>query len=326
MTKKIVFFFFLLTGLPLPGLAQETKPEPKGQAILQIFTNFHTGFGKINDQRGFDLDRSYLGYQYKLTEGLTAKAVLDIGKSNSVNDYHRIAYIKNAQLTWQTGKWCLQGGLICATQFHMQEKFWGYRYIMKSFQDEYKFGHSADLGVSAAYQFSDWFSADAIITNGEGYKKIQVKDGLHYGVGTTFTPLKGWSVRLYAGLNEAAEKEQKDIWNYAVFTGFKNEHFSIGTEFNYMQNDAFTSDADRFGLSVYGAVKIGTITELYGRYDNLFSRNDWNIEKDEQNFMAGAQFKLGKYVKLSPNVRVALPKADGSDAECSAYLNCYFGL
>ena len=96
-------------------------------------------------------------------------------------------------------------------KFNFQEKFWGYRYAMKSFQDGYKFGSSADLGLSATYKFASWISADAIIVNGEGYKKIQKNDGLNYGLGVTLTPVKGLSVRLYGGLNESSDENKEDI-------------------------------------------------------------------------------------------------------------------
>ena len=170
--KKILL---LLSGIVLMGanaMAQEAKndtlkTEPKGKAIIQVFANAHTGFGVDNDDRGFELDRSYVGYQYSLGKGLSVKAVLDVGQSSDVDDYHRIVYVKNAQATWKTGRLTLDGGLISTTQFKVQEKHWGYRYIMKSFQDEYKFGSSADLGLSVAYKFADWMSADAIIVNGE---------------------------------------------------------------------------------------------------------------------------------------------------------------
>lgn len=46
---------------------------------------------------------------------------------------------------------------------------------MKSFQDEYKYGSSADLGFSVKYNFHSMLATDFIIVNGEGYKKVQVK-------------------------------------------------------------------------------------------------------------------------------------------------------
>ncbi len=325
--KKKIILAGILAGIGFTAQAQDVKTEePKGKAIVQVFGNFHTGFGAKNDDRGFELDRSYLGYEYKFGKGLSAKAVMDIGKSSDVSDYQRIAYIKNAMLTWKTGKLTLNGGLISTTQFNFQEKFWGYRYVMKSFQDQYKFGSSADLGLSAAYKFADWISADAIIVNGEGYKKIQKNDGLNYGLGVTLTPLKGLQLRLYGGLNESGEKDKKDVANMAAFAGYKHEKFTIGAEYNHMWNASGKSDANQFGYSVFGSVKMAKWADLYARYDNLLSKDDWNKAKDESAAILGAQFKLGKYVKLAPNFRMTMPKADGADNKYSAYISCYFGI
>lgn len=326
MRTKHLIAAGILACTSLAAQAQEENKEPKGEAIIQVFGNFHTGFGAENDDRGFELDRSYLGYQYNLGKGLSVKGVMDIGQSSDVNDYQRIAYIKNAQLTWKTGNWTINGGLISTTQFNYQEKQWGLRYIMKSFQDEYKFGSSADLGISAAYKFCNWFSADAIIVNGEGYKKIQKNDGLAYGLGTTFTPLKGLSLRLYAGLNEGSDSEKEDIWNYAAFVGYKADCFSVGAEYNLMQNAGNVDGHDQWGISCFATGKVNKRIEAYARYDQLMSKDDWNKAKDEESIIAGVQFKLGQYVKIAPNFRMTMPKADGADNRYSAYVSCYFGL
>ena len=47
---------------------------------------------------------------------------------------------------------------------------------------------------------------------------------------------------------------------------------------------------------------------------------------DESAAIVGAQFKLGKYVKIAPNFRISMPKAEGTENYCSAYISCYFGL
>ena len=315
--KKIFLIVVMLLGVGVVLNAQETqdttKNEPKGKAIIQVFANAHTGFGADNDDRGFELDRSYLGYQYSFGKGLQMKAVMDIGKSSDVGDYQRIAYIKNAQVTWKPGRWTLDGGLISTTQFKVQEKHWGYRYIMKSFQDEYKFGSSADLGISAAYKFNDVVSADAIIVNGEGYKKVQVKDGLQYGLGATVTPVKGLTLRVYGSLNESTQKGAKDAYNWAAFAGYKNDRFSLGAEYNIYQNTGFVDDADQYGLSVYGTAHLSKVVDVFARYDYLTSKDDWNIGKDESAAILGAQFNVCKYVKIAPNFRMNIPSADGAD-------------
>ena len=325
--KTKVILAGVLACMGIAAQAQDTKvEEPKGKAIVQVFGNFHSGFGAENDDRGFELERSYLGYEYKLGNGLSVKGVMDIGKSNDVSDYQRIAYIKNAMVSWKKGNFTLNGGLISTTQFNFQEKFWGYRYIMKSFQDMYKFGNSADLGISASYKFADWLSADAIIVNGEGYKKIQKNDGLNYGFGVTLTPVDGFQVRLYGGLNESGQEDKDDVVNMAAFAGYKCDEFTVGAEYNYMQNASNKDGADQYGYPAFASVRVSKNTEMFARFDEVYSKNDWNIAKDEQVAILGAQFKLGKYVKIAPNFRMSMPKADGADNNYSAYVSCYFGL
>lgn len=325
--KKKIILAGLFACIAIYSQGQDVKKEePKGKAIVQMFGNFHSNFVSENNNSGFELERSYLGYEYKLGDGLSVKGVMDIGKSSDVTDYHRLAYIKNAMISWKSGNLILNGGLISTTQFNFQEKFWGYRYILKSFQDQYKFGSSADLGISASYKFSNLISADAIIVNGEGYKKIQKNNGLNYGLGVTLTPLKGFQIRLYGGLNEGDEDSKKNITNMAAFMGYKCEKFTIGAEYNYLMNASFKDDCDQKGYSIFASVNLSKETAIYARFDDLYSKNNWNYENDESTAILGAQFKLGKYVKIAPNFRVSMPKLDGSKESYSAFINCYFGF
>ena len=297
--------------------AQEKGEKARGRAIVQIYTNFHSGFGAVNDDRGFALDRSYIGYEYMPGRGLTLKGVLDVGQSSDVNDYQRIAYIKNAFVGWRWRWLTLNGGLIPTTQFNYQENFWGYRYVYNSFQDQYGFGSSADLGISAAYKAADWFSADAIIVNGEGYKKVQMGKGLCYGVGATLTPVKGLQVRLYGGLNDDASAADADQWNAAAFVGYKAKAFSVGAEYNYMDK----AGNEQNGYSVYTTVNVSDEAAVYARWDDLFAGNTATSAVA----IMGAQFKVGKYVKIAPNVRMQLDHATGKDTY-AGYVSCYFGL
>lgn len=319
----------LCMGFALSAQAEEDESEAKkskGEAIVKIFGDLHSGFGSVNDDRGFNLERCYLGYEYEPTENLTIKAVMDVGKSSDVGDHQRFVHIKTAMVAWEKGDFKVKGGLISTTQFKFQEDFWDYRYVMKSFQDEYKFGHSADLGVSASYEICDEVKVDAIITNGEGYKKLQVNDGFNYGLGLTLTPVKGLKVRLYGGLNEGVKDGEKNITNLAAMLGYKHDKFSIGAEYNYMMNAKYKSGADLSGYSLYTSVKLSKKISLFARYDDLFSKNDWNLDKDESAAILGAHFKLGKYVRLSPNFRMCMPKADNAKTGLYGYINYYFHL
>lgn len=331
MRNRISWLLMVCACVAMPTFAESNpdkseSAEKKGAAIITIYSDVHSGFGHVNDERGFGLDRAYLGYQYNLPHGLQMKAVVDFGQSQDVGDYHRIGYIKNAQITWKQKGWTLNAGLISTTQFKLQEDFWGKRYVMKSFQDEYKFGSSADLAFSAAYQFNKVVAADVIVANGEGYKKVQVKDGLQYGAGVTVTPVKGLVIRAYGSFNEASEDNLKGITNLAAFVGYKNEAFSVAAEYNYQTNAKYVDNHDQDGISIYASAQLNKKIGLFGRWDRLSSKTDWNKADDGMAGMLGAEFKLGKYVKLAPNFRLWAPKADGGKLASYLYLNASFAI
>ena len=315
-----------LSLLALHAASAQSDEQPRGKAIINVFGNFHTGFGSANDTRGFAMDRSYFGYQYDMPNGLQFKAVMDIGRSGDVEDLERIAYIKNAQVSWKHNRLTLNGGLISTTSFKVQESFWGYRYMKMVFQDFYKFGSSADLGLSASYKFTDWLSGDVIIVNGEGYKKIQLHDGLQYGVGLTLNPVQDLTLRLYGSLNEGGVYHAENIYNYALFAGYKHEHFSIAGEFNAMQNYRNVKDHNLAGVSFYTTVKLGGRVNAFARYDNLWSKDDWNIEKDEATYMAGVEILPCQWVKISPNLRYHDARSADVKDHCMLYISCFFGF
>ena len=91
MKKRNWILAAFLLCASLAASAQNSAEEPKGKAIIQVFGNFHTGFGHASDDRGFELDRSYLGYQYDLGNGLQIKGVMDIGQS----DVHHPFYLQS---------------------------------------------------------------------------------------------------------------------------------------------------------------------------------------------------------------------------------------
>ena len=323
--KRINIIAALLLATCLGISAQEKGEKARGRAIVQIYTNFHSGFGAVNDDRGFALSRSYIGYEYMLSRGLTLKGVLDVGQSSDVNDYQRIAYIKNAFVGWKWRWLTINGGLIPTTQFNYQENFWGFRYVYNSFQDQYGFGSSADLGISASYHFAKWIEADVIIANGEGFRRVQVEDGLLYGIGTTITPFRGMSFRLYSSINEGSDGA-KDIVNYAMFAGYRHRYFSVALEYNIMRNSNRMAGKNLYGFSLYATGTLNRWLDIYARTDGLMSGDDWNEQNDEIAIITGAQFKLGRYIKIAPNFRMSIPKADGVGNRYYGYISCSFGL
>lgn len=327
-TSKYINYLSILMFITLFNIPNKLMAEdmPKGEGIITVFSDFHTGLTKSNNDKGFGLERAYVGYKQKFNENWEVKAVIDFGQSEQVEDHHRIGFIKNAQATWEKGKWEINGGLISTTQFKLQEDFWGKRYIMKSFQDEYKYGSSADLGLSVKYSFHPMFAMDFILVNGEGYKKVQLGKGLLYGIGITLNPFSDMIFRIYGSYNEAERLEEKGIGNLAVFLGYSNRCLSIAGEYNLMLNKAYIKDSNENGGSFYFTLFPKHKISYFGRIDILTSLN-LPEKKNEANCILGVDFKLNKYIKLSPNLRTRFSRQSSVSTRLfSLFMNACFSF
>jgi len=303
--------------------AQGEEFTPYGKPVLRVFSNFHTTFSDGGSASEFELLRVYLGYEHHFSEHLYAKANLDIGNPG-VGKHEMAAYVKNAYLQYKTGNLTVDFGMISTTQFKIQESAWGYRYLEKSFQDEYKFNASADLGVSVAYKITRFLSADIIVANGEGYKKLEADSTLRTGVGVTITPVKNITGRVYYDFSNN-ESVQSSL---ATFLGYTHERFSLGAEYVKQLNPEFEADRDLNGLSFYGTVYAAPRWNVFARYDNLSSNTlageavNWHLSGDGQLFIAGFEFAPAKGIKLAPNFKGWSPADRGDAFIASFFLNC----
>lgn len=319
---KILLF---LISLHSQLYAQEKQFTITGKPIVTVFANYHTGLGEANKESGFELERCYLGYQFKVMPHLSGRIVFDIGPTKvKGSDLERVAYIKNAMLTWTPGNFTLDFGLVKTEQFSLQENFWGYRYIFKSFDDEYKFSPSADMGIIAKYKFSDQFEADISVTNGEGYKKINQDNSYRYGAGMTLYPLSGIVIRTYYDLYSGKSDTTSHQHSLTVFTGYKHTRFYLGAEYNKMFNAGFQTHTTQSGYSVFASAGISKKISAFARYDNLETNRHSTTGNDGQLILGGIQYTPVKYLKLSPNFRNWNPYNGPSQAYL--YFNLEFKL
>jgi hypothetical protein len=102
--------------------------------------------------------------------------------------------------------------------------------------------------------------------------------------------------------------------------------FSLGAEWNMMQNTKNVADADLSGMSFYTTVKLAEKVNAFARYDDIWSKNDWNISKDETTYMAGVEIRPCQYVKIAPNFRYHDTKLAGMKDKYYLYISCFFGF
>lgn len=320
------FLFLILSLFPLvPLKAQEKTIRLKGSPIVRLFVNYHAGLASANRYSGFELDRSYLGYAFRVNEKLSGQLIFDVGPTHAKEaELERVAYVKNAFLSWKPGNFTLNFGLVKTDQFSVQESFWGYRYILKSFNDEYKFGPSADMGIILGYRFTDWLNADLSVTNGEGYKKINQDNNYRYGLGFTLRPAKSLILRAYYDLYNSDETGSDNQTSLALFAGYTHTAFSIGIEYNKLWNTDFQPGHDQYGYSCYASVDIFPRFTLFSRYDYLTSNRKWKGENNGQRLLTGIQYSPLTYLRIAPNYTSWNPSS--GKIQPYLYLNLEFKL
>lgn len=319
---SIAALLIIVTGIKAQEATSNQEFIPSGKPSVKIFTNAHSTFIDGKNTSAFEIKRAYFGYKYFFSENFSTKITLDVGDPG-VGKLQMTAYLKNAALIYKKDKFTANFGLIGLYGFKTQEKQWGYRYIYKSFQDEHKFGSSADLGASFVYKFSDFISADMMILNGEGYKNLQSDDTYKGALGVTITPVKNFNIRAYYDLMSADVAQQ----TIALFAGYKADKFKVGAEYDYQKNNKLIEDHDFYGVSVYSTVFVGKKFNIFGRFDKLTSTtlegevNAWNISKDGQAYILGFEYSPVKGVKIAPNFQGWNPSKDGATFESGIYLN-----
>jgi hypothetical protein len=289
-----------------------TENENKGQPHFKVFWNYNYDFSDdVQQNSAFELKRVYLGYKYKFDEKISAKITYDIGKNDAGSNY--TAFVKIAQLDYKlSSKVKLSMGMIGGKQFNDQEKVWGYRYIYKTLQDENKFGSSADLGVNAEIKLSDKLTTNIFALNGEGYKNLQDFDGnQRVGLNLIYAVSDSVNLKFYYDTQESANSESLN--NIGLFAGYKSGDYSIGAEYNKMENGTtYKTPIDNHnldGISIYNRYSINDKYEVFARFDQISSNtldgatNSWNYDDDGSLIIIGTQYKANDGVKFSLNAR-----------------------
>ena len=342
MRLKNLFLGLLLIATSLNIVAQEKAEfKPSGKANGKVFFNYNYDMTDGEDQEsGFEIKRAYFGYNYNIAKGLKASITLDVGKNDGGSDY--TAYLKKAQLEWKASSAVkVSLGMISTVQFKEQEKFWGYRYIMKSFNDQYGFGPSADVGIKANFKLSDAFSANAFIINGEGYKKVQDEDGKQKVGASLIYKHKGLIAKVYADANsgkvmtEGGDEKDVTVSALATFIGYKfSDKFRLAAEYNKLVNgekySKVAEDKDLEGLSFYSTYTFNKKWEVFGRYDNLSSNKvdgeteKWNLAKNGNAITTGVQYAPAKGVRMAFNYRNFAHKDSSKEDQSQIFVNFEF--
>jgi len=312
------FFYLILFLVTLKTNGQtEDKFKPYGKPVFLTFSNVHYSMNDNGNSGAFELTRLYLGYEHFFSESLSARANIDVGDPK-VGDFEMTAYVKYAYLQYKKEGFSGRIGMISTDQFNLIEKHWGYRYIFKTFADQYSLGPSADLGAAVEYSPSKIISFDASFLNGEGYKKLQSDSAFKYTFGVTLRPVAGLVLRGYYDYMKK-DHAQNTI---SLFAGYSYKTFMAGVEYTDQKNSKMIDGNDISGISTYISAGFAKRFSVFARYDNLWSSTVVNTPEDGQLFLGGIDFAPAKGIKIAPVYYGWLP--DNSALPFTSTIGLYF--
>jgi len=304
--KFILTIFIIFIGFEI------YSQQNKGKVSTRVYWNFNKDFTKDAPRKNaFEIKRAYFGYEYRINDNISSKVTFDIGKNSSGSDY--TAFLKIAQLDWKIkNNLKLSIGMIGNKQFKFQESIWGYRYMYKTFQDENKFGSSADLGVNAEIKLSDKINLNLFALNGEGYKNVQDDNGfIKIGGNLIYEFDNGFSAKIY--YDSQPSIENFNLVNTGYFIGYEKEKTRIGLEYNEMLNGKTYKDPSKdhslSGFSGYISQNFSENSSVFFRYDSLESNivsgssEPWNSGEDGKLMIFGYEYVVTKGFKLNLNYR-----------------------
>ena len=349
--KKIYLSLIVLFGIGSIVSAQTSDDtfKPSGKPIVTIFSDFTHASSNGLSNNAFEITRAYFGYGYNFSPDFSSKIVFDVANTAGLTPSAFTAFLKNAYGEYNHGIVTADLGIVGENMFGLQESVWGKRYIYKSFQDQYGFGNSADLGAKVKIQFIPEVALDLEVLNGEGYKKVQADSTFKFAAGLTVQPIKNIFIRAYydnmANQSYATTKVAQSSLNF--FVGYKSEQGTLAAEYNTQNGHANVKGDNWSGISVYGTLPIVKMISVYARFDDLSSDKiskstttngvttttnlPWNSTKtgtDGQVYMVGVEFAPVKGIQITPNFRYAAPSSDAKTAGAFAVstLNVNLGI
>ena len=208
----------------------------------------------IDHKEDFSLNRQYINFKKNLSENISLKVTLDVGRDEnhefSNDKLHKKSvdgklevFLKKSQLDWSfDGGEKFSAGLIGINAHGVQENNWGYRYIEKSSIDLWGFTKTADLGIGFSKIFFNKLSLSLQVSNGEGYKKPQENRYSRTWINITYgeknlSKNSGYNLGVvYSYEPDTLKLDNSNIKLIGLFAGFSNKVIRIGLDYSMYKN------------------------------------------------------------------------------------------
>ena len=130
-------------------------------------------YANAEEKSAFNFQRQYFSYTGVASDNIDFKIIFDVGRTDE--DTRLAAFLKKAQIDYNTSYGTVSIGLIGMNTHSVQEKNWGNRFIEKSAMDKNAYSTSADLGIGFSRLLRENLNISLQMVNGEGLKKTREK-------------------------------------------------------------------------------------------------------------------------------------------------------
>ncbi len=289
-------------------------------------------FSATDTKSAFNFERQYFGYGGEVSDKVSYKILFDVGRTNLgttldkkgkeiSEDTRLVAFLKKAQVNYESSFGKFNFGLIGMNTYGVQESNWGYRFIEKSAIDKYGFSATADIGVGFSRSLIDNLNLSLLFVNGEGFKKPQGDDyhkiafNATYGEGN-LNKNDGYN----AGLVYTTESTNTDPTTMAsVFGGFAGMGLRLGGEYDMLTKGSVESNI----ISVSANYTVRDNIDIFARYD-MVDDND-NADKNGKNYLVtGIVLACDGGISVAPNLRIVNYENTDKDSEMEYKVNFQF--
>ena len=270
---------------------------------------------------GFGLKRVYFTYKQDLSENISYKFQTDVGQLEvggleGIKKTQFFAYLKKAQLDWETLHGKFTFGMQGMNIFNVTEKTWGFRFLQKSAIDKYKLSSSADMGIKYAGKFNK-LNYSIMVTNGSGYKQSENDQYKKTSIQVVYGEKKlvkndGFNI----GLSFASEPyyhtetEKAATMLLSVYSGYAANGLRIGAEYDRYRDVG--EDISRQIIAGYISYELSGKIEGIFYIDNFDSDVYYNGNENEDlirktDLIVGVNYKPEKGLTIAPNLRISKP-------------------
>jgi hypothetical protein len=273
---------------------------------------------------GFDIQRVYLTTKAPIDETFSVRVTTDVGRT----DEHQFeVFLKYAYLRAKLGSDVkLMVGAAATPYVGMSEKFWGHRWVAKSFTDQEGLLNSSDLGVHLQGDHSEGLvSWAASVINGEGYDNPESNATKAAQARLTVDPLKGGEISL--PITAFASKDvytEDDVDGTTTMVGAIGVDHGLGKVWGeYVAAD--DGDIKGAGVSAAAVINVLDIASVVFRHD----RWDPDTETDDDGhttLRVGLTRDLAKKTSVGLTYESTRPEVDPDLSSNGIFLRMQAGF